>query len=213
MGNALMLSNEKAMQTLHHGFSGHPSRHFLPESNGRTRSFETDVLPGVRIHVMGPSRHRDIIRDMDPPLGRSFLRLKNAVSLQTGAPPMPFHMEFRRDVGPVGAPLSDEDRAEIRRAGSLSDLAVAVALDKAVNGTSLMLMPEVAGVHLLFPGDAQWGTWRAAVEDLEWRELLMRTAFYKIGHHGSHNATPKDFVEGMLGDGICAMASTMERKI
>jgi beta-lactamase superfamily II metal-dependent hydrolase len=213
VSNALMLSNEKSMHTLHHGFSGSPSRHFLPEKSGRTRTFETPALPGMKIHVMGPSRSRDIIRDMDPPAGKSFLRMRDSLSLQTGTPPAPFPEEFRRNVAPEGAPLSEDDEAEVRRAGSLSDLAVAVALDKAVNGTSLMLMLEVAGVYLLFPGDAQWGTWRAAMEDPEWRQLLTRTAFYKIGHHGSHNATPKDFVEDILGENICAMASTMERDI
>jgi len=61
-----------------------------------------------------------------------------------------------------------------------------------------MLMLEISGTFLLFPGDAQWGTWNAVMEDPEWKQLLERIAFYKIGHHGSHNATPKDFVEAMI---------------
>src|SRR4030095_12132816 len=94
-----------------------------------------------------------------------------------------------------------------------SDLAVAVALDKAVNGTSLMLMLEIAGEHLLFPGDAQWGTWQAAMNDPEWRELMGRVSFYKIGHHGRHNATPRDFVEGIVPSKIQAMVSTLTRDV
>ncbi|WP_431805220.1 hypothetical protein [Microbacterium sp. bgisy203] len=35
--------------------------------------------------------------------------------------------------------------------------------------------------------------------DPESRELLTAPAFYKIGHHGSHNATPRAFVEDVLG--------------
>jgi beta-lactamase superfamily II metal-dependent hydrolase len=217
VSNALLLSNDKAMKTLHSGFRGHPQRYFLPEQTGgpeqssRTRTFETDVLPGVKVHVMGPSRARDVIRDMDPPKGESFLRLRGGVANPTGAPPAPFPHEFRQVGRTVGEPVSPQDLEEIQRAGSLSDLAVAVALDKAVNGTSLMLMLEVAGTYLLFPGDAQWGTWNAVLEDPEWRELLRRISFYKIGHHGSHNATPKDFVEVLIPADMCAMASTLTR--
>jgi beta-lactamase superfamily II metal-dependent hydrolase len=213
VSNALMLSNDKAMKTLHSGFRGNPSRHFLPEKNGRNRTFETDVLPGVKVHVMGPSRERDVIRDMDPPKGESFLRLHGAVAEQTGAPPAPFPHESPQGTRVIGEPVSQQDLEEIQRAGSLPDLGVAVALDKAVNGTSLMLMLEVAGTYLLFPGDAQWGTWNAAMEDPEWRELLTRVSFYKIGHHGSHNATPKDFVEALIPADMCAMASTLTREI
>src|SRR5262249_25356240 len=75
---------------------------------------------------------------------------------------------------------------------------VAVALEKAVNGTSLMLMFVLEKAFLLFPGDAQWGTWQAALSDQQWRELLTQTVFYKVGHHGSHNATPRTFVEELL---------------
>jgi beta-lactamase superfamily II metal-dependent hydrolase len=213
VSNALMLSNDKAMKTLHSGFSGNPLRHFLPEKSGRSRTFETEVLPGVKVHVMGPSRERDVIRDMDPPKGESFLRLHGTVAEQTGAPPAPFPHEIRHGTRVGGEPVSPRDLEEIERAGSLSDLAVAVALDKAVNGTSLMLMLEVVGTYLLFPGDAQWGTWNAAMQDPEWRELLTRVSFYKIGHHGSHNATPTDFVKELIPAGMCAMASTLTREI
>jgi beta-lactamase superfamily II metal-dependent hydrolase len=213
VSNALMLSNDKAMKTLHSGFSGNPTRYFIPEKSGRTRTFETDALPSVKVHVMGPSRERDVVRDMDPPKGESFFRLHGVVAEQTGAPPAPFPHEIRHETRGIGEPVSQGDLEEIQRAGSLSDLAVAVALDKAVNGTSLMLMLEVAGTYLLFPGDAQWGTWNAAMQDPEWRELLRRVSFYKIGHHGSHNATPKDFVEALIPADMYAMASTLTREI
>lgn len=218
VANALMLSNDKAMKTLHSGFIGSPERRFLPAKSkprqrGNNRILETEALPGVKVHVLGPSRSGDVIRDMDPPKGESFLRLRGATELRTGLPPAPFHTRFRKEKYIGAGTLPASDLKEIQRAGSLSELAVAVALDKAVNGTSLMLMLEVSGTFLLFPGDAQWGTWKAVMEDPEWKEMLGRVAFYKIGHHGSHNATPKDFVEEMIPDGICAMASTLTREI
>jgi beta-lactamase superfamily II metal-dependent hydrolase len=214
VANALMLSNEKAMRTLHSGFRGDPKRRFLPTKTDDRRTLETDALPGVRIHVLGPSRNPEVIRDMNPPKGESFLRLHALVDQPTGLPPAPFSPEFREVVYTGGGePLTLDDEQAIQSAGSLSDLAVAVALDKAVNGTSLMLLLEIAGTFLLFPGDAQWGTWNAALEDPEWKELLRRVAFYKIGHHGSHNATPKEFVEEVMQDGVCCMASTLTRQI
>jgi beta-lactamase superfamily II metal-dependent hydrolase len=130
-----------------------------------------------------------------------------------GTPASPFPSEFSLPAYAGGGTLPSEDLVAIQRAGSSADLAVAVALDKAVNGTSLMLMLDIAGTYFLFPGDAQWGTWNAAMADDQWREMLGRVAFYKIGHHGSHNATPKDFVEDTIPDGICAMASTLTRTI
>src|SRR3954451_17787630 len=86
-----------------------------------------------------------------------------------------------------------------------------------------MLMFEVGRAFLLFPGDAQWGTWRAAMHDDEWRSLLERTTLYKVGHHGSHNATPRDFIEKLIAprtqegakrlEDFAAMVSTKPVKI
>jgi hypothetical protein len=76
-----------------------------------------------------------------------------------------------------------------------------------------MLAFEVGDAVLLFPGDAQWGTWKLNLEDSRRKELLERTTFYKVGHHGSHNATPVSFVEDVLGthnaspSGVWAAAS------
>ena len=213
VANSLMLTNEKEMKTLHSGFAGDPERRFLPTKTDDSRLLKTTVLPGIKIHVLGPSRARDVIRDMDPPKGKSFLRMRNSIDTQTSLPPAPFAVEFHQDNYNGTGTFLDSDREGIQRAGSLTDLAIAVALDKAVNGTSLMLVLEVAGTFLLFPGDAQWGTWNAAMQDPEWKQMLKNVAFYKIGHHGSHNATPTDFVNEMMPDGICAMASTLTRNV
>lgn len=80
---------------------------------------------------------------------------------------------------------------------------LALNLDSDTNNTSLALAfewgPPGKGLVLLFPGDAQVGNW------LSWRdqtypagnkrtsadELVSRTVLYKVGHHGSHNATVK----------------------
>jgi hypothetical protein len=91
--------------------------------------------------------------------------------------------------------------------------AVALNLVGDTNNTSLVLAFEWgepgSGVVLLFPGDAQVGNW------LSWRDqtygkkkikiddLLSRVLLYKVGHHGSHNATvrrdPRDLSGGPNG--------------
>ncbi|HEU5280061.1 MAG TPA: hypothetical protein VFU26_14315 [Gaiellaceae bacterium] len=84
--------------------------------------------------------------------------------------------------------------------------ALALALDSDTNNTSLVLAFELAsgGDVLLFPGDAQVGNW-LSWEALDWKvrengetrtvtaaDLLGRTVLYKVGHHGSHNATLRE---------------------
>lgn len=78
----------------------------------------------------------------------------------------------------------------------------ALQLDSATNNTSLVLAIEVidSGKVLLFAADAQVGNW-LSWQSLSWKisetttvtgpDLLKRAVFYKVGHHGSHNATLK----------------------
>lgn len=84
---------------------------------------------------------------------------------------------------------------------------LAMKLDSDTNNTSLVLafeLPNADRSILLFAGDAQVGNWlswgdqtypREALTDPgaprpeKIEDLLGRTVFYKVGHHGSHNAT------------------------
>lgn len=83
---------------------------------------------------------------------------------------------------------------------------MALKLDSYTNNTSLVLAIELveSGKVLLFVGDAQSGNW-LSWHDYTWEipdknglkqkvkaeDLLKRTVLYKVGHHGSHNATLK----------------------
>jgi glyoxylase-like metal-dependent hydrolase (beta-lactamase superfamily II) len=80
---------------------------------------------------------------------------------------------------------------------------LALQLDSDTNNTSLALAIELSpgGKVLLFPGDAQVGNWlswqslrwpQEGAEALGAADLLRRTAFYKVGHHASHNATLRE---------------------
>ncbi len=208
VGNSL--ANEAAMNTLHNGFAGSPKRRFLPEENMGTDPMSVEQIPGVQFYILGPSRDEEVIRDMDPPKGGSYLALNAGLDAE-GAAPEPFGPDWRYTPyasGGAGSPLSTADRATIEGFSDDLESGVAVALDKAVNGTSLMIVMAIGKAYLLFPGDAQWGTWNAALAVPDWQALLKKTAFYKVGHHGSHNATPKAFVETILPNDFAAMAST-----
>jgi beta-lactamase superfamily II metal-dependent hydrolase len=215
------LTNEKAMRTLHQGFAGDPQRRFLPakEENNHEKKlpvawFKTPVLPGVTVHVLGPSRSEEIIRDLDPPAGQSYLKLFESLAIIDGGGPSPFGQHWRLQLEEyeetypgLAQSLPEDDRNTLRR-GFKVDEAMAAALDQAVNGTSLMLVLQVGSATLLFPGDAQWGTWRQALENQDFRRLMEETDFYKVGHHGSHNATPVEFIQSVLGRDFWAMVST-----
>lgn len=211
------LTNRAAMTTLHAGFAGKPERRFLPTKRRRERSFETSVLPGVKIHVLGPSRKEEVIRDMDPEKSESYLQF-----LLTRAQPgeqrlRPFRSEWSMSVAAHQRAydhlkFSNHLRKQFAEVGSGTEFDLVTKLEKSVNGTSLLLMFVMGNAHLLFPGDAQWGTWKAALDDVEWRELLSKTAFYKVGHHGSHNATPQSFVKKHLSKSFYGMVSTRDTK-
>lgn len=78
---------------------------------------------------------------------------------------------------------------------------LALQLDSLTNNTSLVIAIELGnGDVLLFAADAQVGSW-LSWQSLEWKdgdqvvtgpELLRRTKVYKVGHHGSHNATLRE---------------------
>ena len=194
--NTLSLSNEAAMDTLHRGFAGGTAltRRFL---HRQADPLVTPALPGVTVHVLGPSDDEAIIRDMDPPSDESFLRAMGDGALADGddGESLPFTASDR----PRGdLSVSDELVAKLRRLSVEAALLGAVGLEKAVNNTSLMLAFEMGEAVLFFPGDAQWGPWEQNLDDPRTVELLRRTSFYKVGHHGSHNATPVSFVEEVL---------------
>jgi beta-lactamase superfamily II metal-dependent hydrolase len=189
-------ANDDAMVMLHHGFAGRPRRRFLPDRKTHDRILKTDVLSGVLVHVLGPSDDEDIIRDMDPPAGHSYLALAGDRADGQDVPE-PFGIDWV-DETPV-IRLKPDDEQTIRTADHGREELLAAQLDKAVNGTSLMLLFQVGEAKLLFPGDAQWGTWKRVLKDPEMDRLLDKIRFYKVGHHGSHNATPLDFVEQHLG--------------
>jgi beta-lactamase superfamily II metal-dependent hydrolase len=212
------LTNARAMETLHGGFASTTRIRYLPPKTRDAMSFTPAVLPGVTVHAMGPSRDPEVVRDMEPPKGGAFELRAAAAGGSNGDDTALFAKGFeltgeerRAQLEAFG--VSERDLRALEKTADEDPFAVAVQLDKAVNGTSLLLMFEMGRAHLLFPGDAQWGTWQNALGDPEFKDLLRKTNFLKVGHHGSHNATPRAFVEEILSpNGFTAMVCTRETK-
>src|SRR5271157_1162409 len=94
-------------------------------------------------------------------------------------------------------------------------------LDKFLNNQSLVVLFTFEGKKLLFAGDAQAGNWEYWLYDGDQptktpsdklgntgKEVLGKLDFYKVGHHGSTNATPIAVVDAMNTAGLAAMCST-----
>jgi hypothetical protein len=99
---------------------------------------------------------------------------------------------------------------------------LAMQLDDRTNNTSLVLAFEFGrgGRVMLFAADAQVGNW-LSWQDLSWGKaddvvtgpgLLARTIYYKVGHHGSENATLKaKGLELMTNSDLSAFVPTNQK--
>ncbi|MGH8764421.1 MAG: MBL fold metallo-hydrolase [Burkholderiales bacterium] len=154
------------------------------------------LLDGVKVSVLGPPTLEQTekiskMRSSDPDQfwqllgGRSARRLDLA-SIEPGPD------------GAGGLPVPPQARWFRNRVARLNAdqmLQIVRTLDQQMNNTSLILLFEIGARKLLFPGDAQIENWSWALVDApdaaQTRKRLASVDFYKVGHHGSRNATPK----------------------
>jgi hypothetical protein len=150
-------------------------------------------LPGVKVHVLGPPtlEQTDAIRRQRARHEDEFWHLMavTAAAASDGPRIFPDAEEVKNPVRGRGL------RRRLRQVRTEQLLSIVRSLDHAMNNTSLILLFEVGGKKLLFPGDAQHENWKHAL-DQDWvRALLSGVDVYKVGHHGSLNATPKSMLE------------------
>jgi hypothetical protein len=189
-----------------------------------------DVLPGVRTTVLGPPtlEQTETIRKQrskDPDefwhIAAQYWRFQAAAGqdfIATGQ--SPFARKYH------SAQRSANTRWFIPRMDALRGdqlLQILRALDNAMNNTSVILLIEAGDKKLLFPGDAQIENWSYALQQAEkkpsLRKKLESVNLYKVGHHGSLNATPKSLWElfkhkgpGHDNDRLVTVLSTMAGK-
>lgn len=100
---------------------------------------------------------------------------------------------------------------------------LALQLDSRTNNSSLVLAIEIiaTGRVLIFAADAQVGNWKSwktvtfpaerGAAAVTGADLMKRTIFYKVGHHGSRNATmSRDGLELMTDPDLVAFIPTDE---
>jgi hypothetical protein len=84
---------------------------------------------------------------------------------------------------------------KMRDQHAASLLRIVRTVDDALNNTSVVLLIDAGDKRLLLSGDAQIENWnyslKNAPEHEETQKLLKEVDLYKVGHHGSRNATPK----------------------
>jgi beta-lactamase superfamily II metal-dependent hydrolase len=130
-----------------------------------------------------------------------------------------------------GAPVSIQDaktarammEAVLEQSQPGAALTAAKQLNSFLNNQSLVVLFTFKGKKLLFVGDAQAGNWEHWLFDTDTpdkaaggaikstaQQILTSLDFYKVGHHGSGNATPKAAVQamGMGGKKFATMCST-----
>ena len=182
------------------------------------------VLPGVKVEVLGPPtlKQTDAIRkkrSRDPDEFWHF---------QVGATALAARAEnerttlFPRYVESRGYSHRINARWLIHHARTVRGeqlLEIVRSLDQEMNNTSVILLFEVGKKKLLFPGDAQIENWQYALGQQRYQSLLASVNLYKVGHHGSLNATPKSLwklfktkSEEKTADRLLSLMSTMEGK-
>jgi len=169
------------------------------------------ALADTVVHVLGPSRDPEMVKRMKPPKAVRWLQFaEDERPAEADSTPL---FEPRYAVAPdrVAHVITEEARTTIDRlalrATNLSDElpAAASVLESSVNNTSLFFVLSIRETRLVFVGDSQYGAWEHVLNAPGSRELVTQPAFYKIGHHGSHNATPKRYAEEILGVDAYAM--------
>ena len=165
-----------------------------------------DALPGVGVRVLGPPTLADV-----PSLTRYakeseeyWLGLAEGDALTSlvaegDAGSLALARQVLADPGGMGSAEWLLRTLDSRRV--TQGLEIVEALDDVLNNTSVILLVTIGSRRLLLPGDAQAENWslsldqadgsRQRTRDARLASALGKVDLYKVGHHGSRNATPR----------------------
>jgi hypothetical protein len=162
-----------------------------------------DLLPGVTVEVLGPPtlEQQPTIADYAEKhddywlaaagWGRA-VEAGRATAEDLGEHVAPLFPDAVTDSIP---PAAQWLIPRINRSYADEMLSLLRIMDKVLNNTSLILLFHIGNTSLLFPGDAQIENWSYALFKARNRKSicarLAKANLYKVGHHGSLNATPK----------------------
>jgi metallo-beta-lactamase superfamily protein len=177
------------------------------------------LLPGVKVRVLGPPdlTQTNAIRRQRSKDNDQFWHFVRGVVPQATAVQAASNGKRRSKAVPKEARWFRDRLQSVTGQGLLE---IVRQLDDQMNNTSLILLFEVFGRKLLFPGDAQFENWSYAMTEAPDKdrvaELVAEVDFYKVGHHGSLNATPRQWLwqsfRKRKGRQLQTMMSTMSNK-
>ena len=189
-------TNLKNLSAVRNLMSMSDKREYL--SYGGKTKLSGEVLPGVKVHVLGPPtiEQYDTVLKQRSRDAAEFWQLQAAAAKVTAEETVeklfPDQASVQTDMLPISARWYVRNVKSMHAAQLLELVRI---VDKAMNNTSLILLFQIGQKVLLFPGDAQIENWeyalRAAPDSSAKRKLLSAVSLYKVGHHGSLNATPK----------------------
>lgn len=199
-------SNEKAMDLVRQGFRNKPPVYYYEA--GDTPTLPASLGGAITARILGPAPKR-LAGDFSASDNKTEQYL--AAVERRGLPDTQIFQPFEREWPASAADYPEEAfrpwEAPVDMEKSLIALqpdalaAAAATIDGTLNNQSLVVLFTCQGKNLLFVGDAQWGNWAywlygtpvkgkdPGISD-EARDLLASIDFYKVGHHGSTNATP-----------------------
>jgi len=179
------------------GFAAPHRVRFLPSKKETENKIAVDRI-GLVAHILGPPRDARFLERMDPPAKQSWPLVRGGTSTDSDDKPTPLFNSRYIARNPLPGRLP-QAKANLDLGELATDdnrlLRAASILENAVNNTSVFFVLDISGTRLLFPGDAQQGAWEHVLSDTQNVALVSDLSLYKVGHHGSHNATPRRFVE------------------
>jgi len=196
-GRSPVGNNAKALELLRGGFGDKKRTKYLKAGDELQ---DAGGIKGLTVRVLAPSNDSTFLSRMNPPEAQLYGLDANGEPVIEDL--LPFHDRWTAP----GGPLDDKFVQQLHDEVAMPLEALALSVDNYLNNTSLCLLLQYKGKKLLFPGDAQWGNWQSWQAD--WDEILGDISFYKVGHHGSHNATPHEALGKMTSKSVAAMAST-----
>lgn len=177
-------------------------------------------IPGINARVLGPPTAKQAPEMTNQRANDREYWLAQHARLEAGVPASLTAEEptVELDAGHVepGPIAWLVERLHRQQLGSL--LRIVRTVDDALNNTSVILLIDVGDKRLLFPGDAQIENWSWALKNAPNHtalcKLLSRVDLYKVGHHGSRNATPRTLFnlwgdDPTSGRALVALMSTL----
>jgi hypothetical protein len=214
--------NQKALNVLQSGFKNKPEHDYYKA--GDPAILPQDLIDaGFSAQILGPPGDRSLITQMTN-VNDQYLTDSSSEDEETANTFPTAFTAFKADAGAYpdlafGFFGPDKIKELIDKVRPDVLAAQAEVADKTLNNQSLVILFSFAGKNLLFAGDAQWGNWENFLYGgafgtpghtemtKQASQILNNIHFYKVGHHGSRNATPKDAVAAMR-HGCVGMCST-----